>query len=311
MKIHFIFFSTFLLLITLTKSQNPLSFHYSTFNETITKNNISLFGDATLEKNGTIKLTKFEDSSLAATPDSAGQVVNNAVLTTSSSSISFFTNFSFSFSKVHYPKYSGNGFTFFFTPHPLQSKFPPVGKFGLPKNFLSIVIDTTVKKDNVVAYITLSINNTYKPLESAPIGDSLDISNGHVFYTWIEYDSQSKNFSAFINSTNVKPKYPVLFATIDLSAFFKNYSTLYLGFSALSLLQSEVYEIHSWDFTAIPDEFHKHRNMVKIVLPSVAATVVLVILLALCYLYGNCALCIWIACLGHFQGPPGTVEMVP
>jgi hypothetical protein len=115
-------------LITLAKSQNPLSFHYSTFNQSITKNNISLFGDASVEKNRNIKLTKLDDTSSAASPDSAGQVVNNVVLTSSSSSISFFTNFSFSYCKVPYP-----GFTFFFTPDPLQSKFPIVGKFGLSK----------------------------------------------------------------------------------------------------------------------------------------------------------------------------------
>jgi hypothetical protein len=54
---------------------------------------------------------------------------------------------------------------FLFTPDPLQSKFPPVGKFGLPKRFLSIVIDTTDKKQNMVAYISVSINNTYKLLK--------------------------------------------------------------------------------------------------------------------------------------------------
>jgi hypothetical protein len=43
--------------------------------------------------------------------------------------------------------------------------------------------------------------------------------------------------------------------------FFKNYSTLYLGFSAFSIEHSEVYEIHSWDFTAISDESHMHRNI--------------------------------------------------
>jgi hypothetical protein len=89
-----------------------------------------------------------------------------------------------------------------------------------PKRFLSIVIHTTDKKQNVVAYINVSINNTYKPLKSAPIGDSLDISNGHVFYIWIEYISQSKNFSAFINNTNNKPQHLVLFGTMDLSVFF-------------------------------------------------------------------------------------------
>jgi hypothetical protein len=97
---------------------------------------------------------------------------------------------------------------------------------------------------------------------------------------------------------------------MDLGVFFKNYSTLYLGFSAFSIEHSEVYEIHSWDFVAISDESSKHLNIIKIVLPSVAAGLLLVALV-LCIRYCNCILFLWTFYLGpFFQVPQAEVEMV-
>jgi hypothetical protein len=97
---------------------------------------------------------------------------------------------------------------------------------------------------------------------------------------------------------------------MDLGVFFKNYSTLYLGFSAFSIEHSEVYEIHSWDFIAISDESLKHRNIIKILLPSMAAGLLLVAFV-LCIRYCNCLLFLWTFCLGpFFQVPQAEVEMV-
>jgi hypothetical protein len=83
-----------------------------------------------------------------------------------------------------------------------------------------------------------------------------------------------------------------------------------LGFSAFSLEHSEVYEIYSWDFIAISDESRKHQNITKIVLPSVAAALLLVAIV-LCIRYCNCVLFLWTFCLGpFFQVPQAEVEMV-
>ncbi|CAJ2653737.1 unnamed protein product [Trifolium pratense] len=312
MKIIFLFSIFFFFITSIKSSKTSLSFHYSSFKQ----NDISLFGDATLN-NGKINLTKFGNdfTPSPAGPDTAGQMVNKDVLI-SSSSISFFTNFSFSISQVPNPGFSGYGFTLFFTSKPLESKYPPVGRFGLPKSFLAFVIDTTEGEDrNMVAHLSVSINNTFEPLKFVPISDEfLPITDGQIFYTWIEYDSQSNNFSAFMNYANEKPQHPVLFGTMDLSVFFKNDSTLYFGFSAYSLHHSEIYEIHSWDFLAISDESHQHKNnnnIIKIVLPIVAAIIVLLILIGLVYFYfESFSICLWSIAGPFHQVPQGRVEMV-
>jgi hypothetical protein len=132
-----VFLSFFIIFISLTKSSpNTLSFNYSSFNKTILKN-ISLFVDAILTNNSSVELTKIGDDTTPslAKPDTAGQLLNNVFLT--SSSISFFTNFSFSISKLPRPNFTGHGFTFFFTADSLQFEHPPLGRFELTESYLS------------------------------------------------------------------------------------------------------------------------------------------------------------------------------
>lgn len=100
--------------------------------------------------------------------------------------------------------------------------------FGIPDRFLAFVFYTSSDIDqDTAACLSLCINNCVDLWKTITFSDEyLYITNAHTFYVCIEYNYNNKYFGIFVIQDIIKPINPLLFGKMDLSDFFKKYSTL-------------------------------------------------------------------------------------
>ncbi|GAU43694.1 hypothetical protein TSUD_254230 [Trifolium subterraneum] len=165
---------------------------------------------------------------------------------------SFTTNFSFSISHTNYSFY-GEGFSFFITPTSPSNASPAM--FGLPNRqpFFAVAFDT-----KSIEYSSISININYlersqerSPWKTVQIDEQfMDLQSGDRFYSWIEYDSSIDFLSVFLSKDIHHPSVPFIVVADLLYSFLRDHTFMDVGFSGLSIKKSEIYSIHSWNFTS-------------------------------------------------------------
>ncbi|GAU43697.1 hypothetical protein TSUD_254260 [Trifolium subterraneum] len=154
---------------------------------------------------------------------------------------SFTTNFSFSISHTNHSFY-GEGFAFFIMPKSAADA-PPA-----PQPSFAVAFET-----KSIEYSSISIIKNFErsPLWTVQIDKQfMNLKSGDQFYSWIEYDSSIDFLSVFLSKDIHHPSVPFIVVTDLLNSFLRDYTFMDIGFMALSLKMSEIYSIHSWNFTS-------------------------------------------------------------
>jgi hypothetical protein len=162
----------------------------------------------------------------------------------SNKAFSFTTNFSFSISHTNHCFY-GEGLAFFLIPTS-PSTFGRLA--ATPQPSFVVAFET---KSIEYSSISIVINYLRSPLRTVQIDKQfMDLKSGDRFYSWIEYDSSLDFLSVFLSKDIHHPSVPFLVAADLLSSFLRDYTFMDVGFLSLSLKKSEIYSIHSWNFTS-------------------------------------------------------------
>ncbi|KAI3492297.1 hypothetical protein L1887_43227 [Cichorium endivia] len=218
--------------------------------------NFNLFGTANINHNS-IALTQYFNDCISNPPYSNfGRVFYRYPIrflkTSLNSTVSFYTQFSFTIIPPPPPCLSGEGIAFLITSD-LNSLPDSIGSIGLPKSldssFLAVEFDT--KFDEGLG----DINNNHVGIDLDSISsvasvdlttNGIDLKSGKQINAWIEYRSPENVIQIWVGYTKIKPESPILALSIDLSKRLNG--SMYVGFSAANGGGSAIHLIHSWYF---------------------------------------------------------------
>ncbi|KAL3839493.1 hypothetical protein ACJIZ3_024084 [Penstemon smallii] len=258
MTIFLITLFSFIFFSILASSQLD-EFTYTGFNHPNT--NISLNGNAQINKNGVLQLTnetsRLKGHAFYPSPLLFKNSTNGTVF-------SFSTCFAFS---IHpeYPRLGGHGLAFTIaTTKELKSALPSQylgllnssdgGNFS--NHLFAVEFDTVQDfefgdiNDNHVG-IDINSLESNQSASAAYFGDDLvrndlNLKGGKPILAWVEYDSVTKFVNVTLSPASTKPKVPILSFEVDLSPIFEE--SMYVGFSASTGLLASSHSILGWSF---------------------------------------------------------------
>ncbi|XP_055962002.1 L-type lectin-domain containing receptor kinase S.4-like [Mercurialis annua] len=253
-SLSFIFFT--FLFVHASSQQNEL--YYPGF-----KNldpNITLTGNAQIQKNGLLRLTNETSRLLGqAFYPTPFQFKNS----TTNKSFSFSTSFALAI-VPEYPKLGGHGLAFAISASKVLYALPSqylgllnATDFGNWTNHLLAVEFDTVQdfefgdiNDNHVGVDINSLRSNASAVaayytESSSKVD-LNLKSGKPIQVWIDYDSTQNLLNVTISPTSKKPRLPILSYSVNLSPIVQDY--MYVGFSASTGLLASSHYILGWSF---------------------------------------------------------------
>ncbi|WP_028551684.1 S-layer homology domain-containing protein [Paenibacillus sp. UNC451MF] len=217
-------------------------------------NQVNLFS-----RNGTAKtITDDKNRKVLRLTESTGNVfgsIFNKKMITSTNKYSFSTFFKFRLNANNQSNSPADGITF--TIQAQSNNAGAVGQgigYGGIKPSFAVKYDTyenTALGDPSANYIGLAVNgdvNNKAGWYTTNI-NSVNLSNGNDYYSWIDYDGATNNVKVYIGSSPTRPNTPVLNVTgIDLESIFQGKPGVYAGFTAATGGAMETHDILSWYF---------------------------------------------------------------
>ncbi|KAK6115064.1 hypothetical protein DH2020_007333 [Rehmannia glutinosa] len=250
-----------------------LFLHPISLNPFLPANNISLFGDAFLNTNNSISLTKQKNCTppppppLFPPPPTSLSGVGRAFYTnpvrfldlSTNATASFFCSFSFTITNTPSCPF-GDGLTFLITSNTNSFSLYD-GYMGLPAEtedsseiqdfYFAVEFDTSFDpnlEDINGNHIGIDVNNviSFASVDVVSKGE-VDLKNGREITSWIEYTDSDKMIRVWIGYSNqIRPENPVLVVKIDLSEKFKEF--MHIGFTASNGKGSSIHTVDHWRF---------------------------------------------------------------
>jgi len=224
-------------------------------------NNLTLNGNAKIEKNGIIRLTNDTSKLMGHAFYSQPFQLKNS---TNGKAFSFSSTFAIAV-VPEYPRVGGHGMAFTIAPTkdlkalPIQylGLFNASNVFGNFSNHIFAVEFDTAQdfefgdiNDNHVGIDINSLRSNASVTAGYYTDDStkqdLNIKSGKPILVWVDYDSSKNLINVTISPTSTKPKKPILSFHVDLSPIFLD--TMYVGFSASTGNLAAFHYLLGWSF---------------------------------------------------------------
>ncbi|KAK9124311.1 hypothetical protein Sjap_013913 [Stephania japonica] len=224
---------------------------------TLTLSNLKLLGDAHLNNNNTISLTR----DLPVPNSGAGRVLySNPVRFRSPETdtpASFSTFFSFAVANLN-PSSIGGGLAFLLSPDDADAG-DPGGYLGLRGGsdgsdgslFFGVEFDTLMDaefNDINGNHVGIDLNSLVSD-EFGDLGElEIDLKSGNVVNAWIDFDGPSRLLNVSVSYSTVRPNSPFLSSRIELERYVNDF--MFVGFSASTQGSTETHTLQWWSFTS-------------------------------------------------------------